>query len=241
MSITEEFLKLRSSGTPELGEWNVNYEQALALAKKNNKFIVTCWSNGDLCRYCVDTEVCMMQQVFIDWMKTSDAYFVFQYSGDPDKGQTLYNWIFNGTGVSKYPGFRITLYDKSNPNKMVVNRAMDGKTLRGNKVKAYGANEMIANLNAIFALRPKTSNKANESKKGEPFKIRLNEKNTTKQVNKVLDAIDANGGYCPCQPKSEGTKCHCVDFIENKKIGEPCICNIYVKKASSAAPKLKRR
>lgn len=240
MSVTENFLKLRSSGTPKLGEWNVNYEQALALAKKNNKFIVTCWSNGDLCGYCKKAETCMMQQVFIDWMKTSDAYFVFQYSGDPDKGQSLYNWIFKGTGVSKYPGFRITLYNKSNPNKIAVDRAMDGNTLRGNKVNVAGANEMISNLEAIFALRPKTSDKAKSSKKGETFKIRLNEKVTTKHVNKVLDAIDANDGYCPCQPKSVGdaTKCHCVDFIKYKKIGESCICNIYVKKA---APKRKRR
>lgn len=63
------------------------------------------------------------------------------------------------------------------------------------------------------------------------YKVRLNEKLTVKKVNAVLDAIDANEGYCPCQVRSDETKCHCKDFTENKKIGEPCICKIYVKKA----------
>lgn len=71
---------------------------------------------------------------------------------------------------------------------------------------------------------------SNESSKAvEDFKIRLNEKMTVAKINKVLDAIDTNKGYCPCQFKTEETKCHCKDFIENKKIGEPCICKIYVK------------
>ena len=61
------------------------------------------------------------------------------------------------------------------------------------------------------------------------YKIRLNEKLTVAKINKILDAIDNNNGYCPCQIKTKDTKCHCKDFIENKKIGEPCICKIYVK------------
>lgn len=61
------------------------------------------------------------------------------------------------------------------------------------------------------------------------YKTRLNEELTTKQVNAVLDAIDANDGYCPCQPRSATTKCNCSDFKKRKGIGEPCICKIYVK------------
>ena len=74
-------------------------------------------------------------------------------------------------------------------------------------------------------------------KKTEPpaeYAVRLNEKLTTAKVNKVLDAIDKNDGYCPCQIRDEGTKCHCEDFVQNKGLGEPCICNIYVKKAKPA-------
>jgi hypothetical protein len=48
-------------------------------------------------------------------------------------------------------------------------------------------------------------------------------------VNAILDAIDKNEGYCPCQMQCLESKCHCKDFLENKKIGEPCICNIFVK------------
>lgn len=222
MGITANFLKLRSTGTPKTGEWNINYDKALALAKQNGKFIVTCWSNGDACSYCKKAETCMMEQSFKDWMKTSDAYFVFQYSGDKDKGKTVHDWVFKGTGISQYPSFRITLYDKT--NKMVKDYSVTGNSLRNNKTGATGAKEMIANLNKVL------SSSQSQDGGNESYKIRLNEKITTKKVNQILDAIDKNNGYCPCQVQSASTKCHCEDFKKNKKIGEPCICNIYVKK-----------
>ena len=76
--------------------------------------------------------------------------------------------------------------------------------------------------------------------RSENYKIRLNEKLTVKKVNVVLDAIDANNGYCPCQIRSEDTKCHCKDFLENKKIGEPCICKIYVKQPAKVDGKTRK-
>lgn len=69
------------------------------------------------------------------------------------------------------------------------------------------------------------------------YKIRFNEAKTVKAINKILDAIDANKGYCPCQIKSASTKCHCADFRNKKALGEPCICGIYVKQAKNAKKK----
>lgn len=69
------------------------------------------------------------------------------------------------------------------------------------------------------------------------YKIRFNEAKTVKAVNKILDAIDANKGYCPCQAPSADSKCHCKDFLEKKKLNEPCICDIYVKMAKGAKKK----
>lgn len=69
------------------------------------------------------------------------------------------------------------------------------------------------------------------------YKIRFNPKTTVKTINATLDAIDANGGYCPCQVKSASTKCHCADFRNKKALGEPCICGIYVKMAKDAKKK----
>ena len=88
MGTTASFVKLRSSGDPKVGEWNINYKKALALAKKEHKFIVTLWTNGDACSHCVHAEKCMMTSEFKAWMKKQNAYFVFQHSGDKDKGQT---------------------------------------------------------------------------------------------------------------------------------------------------------
>lgn len=229
MGTTAEFVKLRSSKTPKVGEWNIDYKTALAKAKKEGKFIVTCWSNGDACGYCTTAEKCMMTAIFKDWMAKQDVYFVFQYSGDKDKGQTVWNWIFKDGGVKQYPGFRITLYGAD--GKPVVDKATTGNDLRSKKTGAAGAKKMIAALDAVLAKKPVEPEPIpeKEDESSDDYKVRLNESLTTKQVNKILDAIDKNDGYCPCQPRGEGTKCHCKDFIKEKKIGEPCICKIYVK------------
>lgn len=230
MGTTSEFVKLRSTETPKVGEWNINYKAALAKAKKEYKFIVTAWSNGDNCGYCVNAEKCMMTTTFKNWIKKQDAYFVFQCSADKDKGKTVYDWLYNkDTGLKYFPGFRVTLYDAT--GKIVFDKAVEGNTLRGNKTGAKGAENMIANLEKIFAKKPAAPEPVDEdTKPTEEYKVRLNEKLTVKKVNAILDAIDKNDGYCPCQPgHTPATKCHCKDFKENKKIGEPCICNIYVK------------
>lgn len=225
---TAEFIKLRSSKTPKTGEWNIDYKTALAKAKKEGKFIVTAWSNGDACGYCVQAEKCMMTETFKNWMAKQDAYFVFQYSGDKDKGSALHDWIFAKGGLKQYPGFRISLYDSK--GKIVVDKSITGNDLRGSKTGDGGAKKMTANLDAVFTKRPdKKEDEVPDTKPQYAYVARLNESLTTKQVNKILDAIDKNDGYCPCQPKGDGTKCHCEDYIKNKKIGEPCICKIYVK------------
>ena len=231
MGTTDKFLKLRSTGTPTIGEWNYNYDDAMNLAKKNNKFIVTCWSNGDNCGYCTAAEKCMMEPEFIEWMKTSDAYFVFQYSGDFNKGKVVHDWCYNrSTGLKYYPGYRVTIFDANNTSKIAYDDAMDGNTLRGKKTGKYGARQMIANLTAMMSHKPSSIKSAkSKSIRQVDYKVRLNEKLTVAKINKILDAIDDNDGYCPCQVQSDETKCHCKDFIDNKKIGEPCICRIYVK------------
>lgn len=230
MGTTSNFLKLRSTGTPKLGEWNIDYNKALELAKKNGKYIVTVWSNGDACGYCVNAEKCMMTDLFKSWMATSDAYFVFQYSGDKDKGKIVHDWVYNKTtNLKKYPGFRVTIYGKD--GKIAYDVPIEGNTLRGSKTGNAGAKAMVDNLSKILANKPidKDEKSDPEPTPATSYKVRLNESLTTKKVNQILDAIDKNDGYCPCQPKGEGTRCHCDDFIKEKKIGEPCICKIYVK------------
>ena len=228
MSTTSDFIKLRSTKTPKVGEWNKNYEDALAKAKKEGKIIVTAWSNGDGCGYCVQAEKCMMTATFKNWLAKQDVYFVFQYSGDKDKGAVLHDWIFKKGGVKQYPGFRITYYDAS--GKIRLDYAVTGNQLRDSKTGATGAKNMIENLETVFSNAPaQTSPEPEKEEEKANYKIRFNEKLTVKKVNAILDAIDKNGGYCPCQVKGEGTKCHCEDFLKNKKVGEVCICNLYVK------------
>lgn len=48
-------------------------------------------------------------------------------------------------------------------------------------------------------------------------------------VNNLRKKIKDNNGYCPCQIKSENSKCICVNFLESTKIHEWCLCGLYLK------------
>ena len=47
-----------------------------------------------------------------------------------------------------------------------------------------------------------------------------------KLVLKIINAINKNGGYCPCAlEKTEDTKCQCKEMMENNI----CQCGLFVK------------
>ena len=47
-------------------------------------------------------------------------------------------------------------------------------------------------------------------------------------VDKILDALDKNNGYCPCKlEKNNDTKCMCKEFREQKE--GYCHCGLYIK------------
>ena len=47
-------------------------------------------------------------------------------------------------------------------------------------------------------------------------------------VDKILDALDKNNGYCPCKlEKNNDTKCMCMEFREQKE--GYCHCGLYIK------------
>ena len=47
-------------------------------------------------------------------------------------------------------------------------------------------------------------------------------------VDKILNALDKNNGYCPCKlEKNNDTKCMCKEFREQKE--GYCHCGLYIK------------
>ena len=49
-----------------------------------------------------------------------------------------------------------------------------------------------------------------------------------KNVDKILDALDKNNGYCPCKlEKNSDTKCMCKEFREQKE--GYFHCGLYIK------------
>lgn len=110
MSTTSDFLKLRSNKDPEFGIWNSDLSKTKKAAKNECAVLITCWSNGDNCGYCINTEKCMMEKTFTNWMKKSNCYFCFQCSADKDKGQKAHDFVYNAGKISMYPGFRLLVY-----------------------------------------------------------------------------------------------------------------------------------
>lgn len=47
-------------------------------------------------------------------------------------------------------------------------------------------------------------------------------------VDKILEELDKNNGYCPCKlEKNNDTKCMCKEFREQKE--GYCHCGLYIK------------
>lgn len=232
MGTTAKFLKLRSTAsTIKLNEWHNNFSAVKKFAADHKVPLIAVWSNGDNCGFCQILEKAAMDKPFLDWQKTSQCAFWFgccEDKSNEDKTRgTGYNWCYQNGKIKQYPFVRVYLAGKIDVSKA-------GADLTGRNVKPGNESKILVNnLTKILAsykpgkVTPSPAPKPVET----PTKIRFNEKLTVKKVNSVLDAIDKLDGYCPCQPKSATTKCHCEDFLKNKKIGEPCICKIYVKQA----------
>lgn len=236
MSVTDNMKKLRAakSAPVKLGQWHADFKTVKNFALGKKVPLLAVWSNGDSCGHCIAFEQCLMDSKFKTWAKTSGVAMWIGFGTDKSSEDK-----FEGAGfkfarkdtLTAYPFVR--LYWREGK----VDLCKSGGKLTGDTSK--GAAKLVSAFKTALKnycpdCEPTPTpapEPAPEPTPSDKYKIRLNEKVTTAQVNKVLDAIDANDGYCPCQPKSDATKCHCKDFLENKKIGEPCICDIYVKQS----------
>ena len=236
MSVTDNMKKQRvaKSAPVKLGQWHADFSTVKKYADSKNVPLLAVWSNGDACGHCVMFEQCLLDSKFKTWAKTSGVAMWIGFGSDTSKEDK-----FEGTGfkfsrkgtLTSYPFVR--LYWK----KGKVDLCKSGGKLTGDTAK--GAAKLVSAFKtALKGYCPDCEPTPSPTPETKPqYVIRLNENVTTAQVNKILDAIDACGGYCPCQIQSEDTKCHCKDFIEKKAIGEPCICNVYVKKEKAVAKK----
>ena len=226
MGVTATLKKTRAkkSDPVQTGQWHADFSTVKKYAGLNNVPLLAVWSNGDACGHCVMFEKCLLDSKFKTWAKKSGVAMWIGFGDDTSTEDK-----FEGTGfkfsrkdtLTTYPFVR--LYWK----KGKVDICKSGGKLTGDTDK--GAAKLVAVLkDALKNYTPDSGEDVKPEK--EEYVIRLNEEVTTAQVNKILDSIDEKNGYCPCQIQSSETKCHCKDFIENKKVGEPCICNIYVKK-----------
>lgn len=232
MGTTTNFLKLRSTAsTIKLNEWHNNFSAVKKFADEHNVPLIAVWSNGDNCGFCTTFEKAAMGTPFLNWQQTSQCAFWFGYCGDKSAEDKLrgkgFNWCYQNGKIKQYPFVRIYLEGKIDVTK-------SGADLTGRGTKPGNESQILVNNLTKILKDYKPSCEPAPDASVVPttkYKVRFNEALTVKQINAVLDSIDNNKGYCPCQPKGTGTKCHCTDFKKNKGIGEPCICKIYVKQA----------
>lgn len=242
MSATSTILAQRDkAGTPvTLGRWHAGFTEVKNYAVNNGLPLLAIWSNGEECSHCKKLERCLAQSVFKDWMKDSGIVFYFgcneDKSADDKYGGKGYKWCWKNESLNLFPFVRFYWKAKKGTkladgtvltaDKVFVDKAVTGDTFDNWKDKADGAKYAVSYAKKIYKQYMPA-----EAETEAAYKIRFNEAKTVKAVNAMLDEIDANDGYCPCQPKSADSKCHCKDFLQNKEIGEPCICGIYVKMA----------
>lgn len=229
MSATSDLIKLRAAKTAPVqpGQWHADFSTVKKYSDEKGIPIFAVWSNGDLCGHCVDLEECFLNAKFKNWAKTSGVALWIGFGSDTSQedklGGTGYTFAWGPRKSLKYFPFVRLYWAKGG-----VDICKTGSAWDGNSGNTKGAEKLVKALqDALKNYHPVNSQ---NSTPASPYKIRFNEKLTVKKVNAILDAIDKNEGYCPCQVgKTEDTKCHCKDFTENKGIGEPCICKIYVK------------
>lgn len=230
-STTEEVMKsrIKSNAAIKAGKWCEDFEKAKKFADKNKMPILAVWSNGDLCGHCVNFNKCILDKTFTKWQKDSGVVFWIGYGSDtyaPNRhGGEGYKFAKNGN-LTNFPFVR--LYWRAGN----VDVAKSGDEWDG--ASASGAATLVKNLKTYLKkYDPSSCPGCDDDAPADDstnYKVRFNESLTVKKVNAILDAIDKNGGYCPCQEgKTSATKCQCKDFRTKKKIGEPCICNLYVK------------
>lgn len=235
-TVTDKVKKLRAakSATVKPGQWHADFSTVQKHADANGIPLLAVWSNGDKCGHCIMFEKCILDSKFKNWQKTCGVDMWIGLGTDTSAEDKEYGVGFKfarkGTSLNQYPFVR--LYWK----KGKVDVCKTGDSWTGAQGNSKGAEKFVKALKSALkkycpSCEPTPApTPAPTPEPVEEYKIRLNEKVTTAQVNAILDSLDANGGYCPCQAKSADTKCHCKDFTDVKKIGEPCICNIYVKR-----------
>ena len=95
------------SGSPEPGKWHRDFKAARAAAERDGKPLVAMWTNGDLCGLCRRFTENILDPVFVDWMKSSGAYFWLGGSMDEENQRTGDGWKYclESGIVSQFPFF----------------------------------------------------------------------------------------------------------------------------------------
>lgn len=242
MGVTANIKKLRAaaSTTVKLGQWHEDFNKVKKFADSKNVPLFAVWSNGDASGHCIAFEQCLLDNKFKTWQKTCECALWIGLGSDTSaadkRGGTGYNFAWGAKKALKLFPF-VRLYWKQGK----VDICKTGDDWTGGTGNSKGATKLVKALQAALknycpSCEPQPTPEPEPASGNGKYKVRLNEAMTVAQINTVLDAIDANDGYCPCQVgKTADTKCNCKDFKENKEIGEPCICKIYVKQKADKA------
>lgn len=259
-SVTKELLKFRkcSSCKDEIqaGFWYDCFTKVKTIATSKKIPLIAVWTNGDKCGFSTRLEKCFLDKDFIAWQKSSGCIFWLGTSNDTNKEDGYngsgFKWIYQNGKITQYPFVRVYWPDGK------VDETMTGNTLDGRLDPPKGTKEVLEHLQKLLkdwkpqaepspesVTTPLFPSDDQEKKEPEPapapepkktLKIRTNTEWSKEKIADFRKTIKDNGGYCPCQPQSEDSKCVCKLFRDVKPEDVPaegsvkCICGLYIKR-----------
>lgn len=225
-------------GDLETGVWYSGFSRVKAEAERRGLPFFAMWTNGDLCGFCKRFTFNILEQPFLDWMKSSGGLFWLGGSMDDNdddrRGGRGYSWCMGPyRSVNYFPFF-------------AVHHVRDGRQLCSyfgsghdydQSTKAPGGTPLVlqAIQDALAGKKVTQPPKAAQPAAASPvalnkvLHIRFNPEWDAAHVVRFQAALRESGGHCICQPaRTPDTMCMCKSFLEQDKPG-PCRCGAFEK------------
>lgn len=222
----------------ETGVWYSNFTRVKTEAAERGIPFFAMWTNGDLCGFCRRFSDNILEQSFIDRMKTSGGLWWLGGSMDDNeedkRGGTGFTWCMGpDQRVNYFPFFAVT---QNVDGTLIHGMFGSGHDYDQRKSAPEGTAEVIAKiaevLKAPYAKKaavpaPAAITAPSPVKVNPVYHIRFNPEWDAEHIARFQNALKENGGHCCCQKnKTPDTMCMCKAFLEQDKPGF-CECGAF--------------
>ena len=226
-----------ADGQLETGVWYSNFTRVKEEAAKRNIPFFAMWTNGDLCDYCKRFTRNILEESFINRMKTSGGLWWLGGSMDDNdedgRSGKGFTWCMGSNGaVNYFPFFSVFL---SSDGKAVNEFHGSGVDYDLGKDAPEGTSYIMRKIARVLGdLRASFTHDAGRAHPVDldtVMHIRFNRDWDVQHIARFQHALNENGGHCVCRPqKVPDSMCMCKEFLEQKTPGF-CHCGAFEKYA----------